>query len=150
MYVKHVITGEVTEFPSVALAARMMNVNDRGLNQMLNERPFGSVNGKGYQIKYKNDDRDWVLLDDPLGAIQTAYNRIGLKVRDCKTMKVVHCESIAEASTVTGVKTSTIKWRMDRENYSPLFGYQFIPDYLIEFPDFTDEEYLSSLKPCVS
>lgn len=150
VYVKHVITGEVTEFASVALAARMMNVSDRGLNQMLNDRPFGSVNSKGYQIKYKNDDRDWVLLDDPLGAIQTAYNRIGLKVRDCKTMKVVHCESIAEASTVTGVKTSTIKWRMDRENYSPLFGYQFIPDYLIDFPDFTDEEYLSSLKPCNS
>lgn len=144
--VKHVITGEVTEFASVALAARMMNVNDRGLNQMLNDRPFGSVNGKGYQIKYKEDERDWVIFNNPQEAIQNAIQRIGVKIRDCRTMKVVHANSQGEAETFTGVKRGTISYRLIKEDYSPLFGYQFIPDYLDEFPDFTEHELKNSLK----
>lgn len=145
--VKHVLTNEITEYFSVAEAARNIGVNDRGLNQMLEQRPFGSVNGKGYQIKYKDDERDWVILNDPKRAIELTIQKIGVKARNCSSLEVFEFESIGKASEYTGVKQATIGYRFSKEDYSPLRNWQFIPVDIDDFPDFTEEERLSTLGP---
>lgn len=144
---KHVITGEELEFFSVAEAGRKIGVNDRGLNHMLEYRPFGSVNGKGYQIKYKDDTRDWVIFDNPEEMVKLAIQKIGVKARNCSTLKVYEFESMSKASEYTGVKHGTIGYRFSKEDYSPLRNWQFIPDYLDDFPEFTEEQRLSTLGP---
>lgn len=144
---KHVLTGEILEFFSVAEAGRNIGVNDRGLNQMLEQRPFGSVNGKGYQIKYKDDTRDWVILKDPQRAVELAIKKIGVKARNCSTLEVFEFDSLGKASKHTGVSHDTIGYRFSKEDYSPLRNWQFIPNEMDEFPDFTEEERLATLGP---
>lgn len=144
---KHVITGEILEFFSVAEAGRKIGCNDRGLNHMLEYRPFGSVNAKGYQIKYKDDTRDWVIFDNPEEMVKLAIQKIGVKARNCSTLEISEFKSIGKASEYTGVKQATIGYRFSKEDYSPLRNWQFIPDYLDEFPDFTEEERLATLSP---
>lgn len=143
--IRYVLTGDTEEYHSVAECARHVGLNDRGLNQMLEQREFGTINSKGFQIKYVDDDREWIDVEDPEVAIRKAIQSIGVKARKCYTDEVIEFESISKAGESTGVNNGTIGYRFGKKDYSPLRGWQFIPEDAVGFPDFTKEEYESTL-----
>lgn len=143
--IRYVLTGDTEEYHSVAECARHVGLNDRGLNQMLEQREFGTINSKGFQIKYMDDDREWIDVENPEAAIRKAIQSIGVKVRKCYTDEVIGFESISKAGELTGVNSVTIGYRFGKRDYSPLRGWQFIPEDAEGFPDFTKEEYESTL-----
>lgn len=146
--VRNILTGEIKEYFSVSEAAKHIGCNDRGLNQMLEQRPFGSLNRLGYQIKYSNDEREWVDFEDVEKELKIVRQSIAIKARDCKTMKEYSFSSVNEAGRATNINSASILFRINKEDYSPLFGWQFIPeDSIEEFPKFSKEEYISSLTP---
>lgn len=145
--IRHILKKQVLEFHSVAEAARFMNCNDRGLNHMLNQRPFGAVNSRGYQIKYKDDSRDWIEHNNPEEVMQKAIQRIGIKARNCLTYEEHYFSSFGEAGRFTGVKDASIGYRLKKGDYSPLHGWQFIPEDMDKFPDFTLVQYEATLAP---
>lgn len=115
---------------------------------MLEQRPFGSLNRLGYQIKYSNDEREWVDFEDVEKELKIVRQSIAIKARDCKTMKEYSFSSVNEAGRATNINSASILFRINKEDYSPLFGWQFIPeDSIEEFPKFSKEEYISSLTP---
>lgn len=145
---RNVFTKEITEYFSVAEAARQLGCNDRGLNQILEQRPFGSMNKLGYQFKYVDDDRDWIDFEDPEAVLKTVIQNIAVKAKDCKSGKTFIFDSAGKASEFTNVCRATILFRLGKKDYSPIFGWQFIPhDSDVDFPEFTEKEYLESLKP---
>lgn len=153
--VRDVRTGKDTEYYSIAEAARQLGwAVDETIRHRLYQCEFGMVFADGTQVKLKDDPREFPKVDDPEKAIQDAKDRnpLGeerpLKVRNCLSLEVTEYKSIMDASRATGVNSGTIAWRLDRDNFSPLFGYQFkhLEDGS-EWPDFTMEEYRQSLVP---
>ena len=66
-------------------------------------------------------------------------------MRSCSTLEITTFDSICEASKLTGVNNGTIGLRLKNEDYSPCFGWQFVP-MNSKFPDFTQEEVEQSLR----
>lgn len=148
---RHVITGEITEYYSIAEAARQMGyATDETIRQRIVTSEFGKVFSDGTQIKLKNDKRDWLIPDDPEAALAKASDFMGTKItsRNCLTLEVREHDSILGASKFTDVKAETIRFRIGKNDKSPLFGYQFKrTDDKEPFPSFTSEDLANSLTP---
>ncbi len=148
---RHVITGEITEYYSISEAARQMGyATDETIRQRIVSSEFGKVFSDGTQIKLKNDKRDWLIPDDPEAALAKASDFIGTKItsRNCLTLEVREHDNILEASRFTDVNTATIRFRIGKNDKSPLFGYQFKrTDDKEPFPSFTSEDLVNSLTP---
>lgn len=147
---RDVLTGEVREYYSICECARALGypTNETIRNRLVN-CAFGTVFSDGKQFKYTEDQRDWVIPDDPQQAIAKATLEVPVVVKNCLTNTVSVFKSMTEASLFTGIKIGTIGFRLAKKDKSPLFGYQVkrLDDDEI-FPIFTHEEHLESLTPC--
>lgn len=146
---RNVLTGEVKEHCSISECARHFGYpTDETIRFRLYRSAFSTVFGDGHQFKLKSDTRDWIIPDDPQKAIEDNLQAIPIVSRNCLTSEVCEYKSFTEAGNRTGINPSTIQWRVDRSDKSPLFGYQFKKVSDPEpFPRFTQEEYLKSLAP---
>lgn len=142
--IRNIRTNEVSEFISANEAARGIGVSPTGMNLLLNKRKFGSINSKGYQAKFQDDDRDWVEIQNVEEEIQKAVQRLGVKARNCETLEEHIFASISEANRFCGV--NSISFRFKNQDYTPMRGWQFIPEDMDEFPPFSDEEYQKSIQ----
>lgn len=142
---RNVFTGEVTEHYSVEECARHLGFKGQTINFRLEKCKFSSVDRNGYQYKYLDDARDWIKPIDARIAVYKAIQSIKIKVRSCSTLEITTFDSICEASKLTGVNNGTISLRLRNEDYSPCFGWQFVP-MNSKFPDFTQEEVEQSLR----
>lgn len=57
---RNIVTGEITEFYSVAECGRKIGILDKTLNHRLEKGLFCSPGTSNYQVKYLDDPRDWV------------------------------------------------------------------------------------------
>lgn len=58
---RNILTGEVTEYYSVAECGRQLGILDKTLNYRLEKGKFSSPGNSNYQVKYKDDPRDWII-----------------------------------------------------------------------------------------
>lgn len=149
--VRNVLTGEVTEYYSISECARQLGYpTDETIRQRLitNEFSNAKIHQDGMQVKFKDDTRDWYVPIDPIKAIEEAQIKVSVKARSCLDFTVKIYATLTDAYKDTGVSSSTIKLRLDRRDYTPIRGYQFMlandnrPWY-----NFTQEEYLETLDP---
>lgn len=148
---RDVITGEVVEYYSISECARALGYpTDETIRQRLITSAFCKVFQDGKQFKYKDDKREWIIPQDPLKAIRDAKEHIEIVSKNCLTSEELPHRSAIDACRRTGVNDSTIIYRLNKDDRSPLYGYQF--KYLNDvrpFPSFTKEEYEASLAPKV-
>lgn len=146
--VRNVLTGEVTEYCSITECSRKLGYSGcETIRHRIKVSKFGQVFQDGTQIKLKSDPRPWVETTDAIESIKKADQRVAVMVRDCKDLSIKKCCSIQEASDATNVKWSTIDFRLRAANLKPCFGYQFkYDDGSMDFPEFTQFEYLHSLR----
>lgn len=143
---RNILTNEVREHLSITRAAHDLGYSsDETIRVRLVNKPFGMVFHDGYQFKYKDDPRDWIIPSDPVKAIAQAKKEAGLPVsvisRRCSDLKETLHISISAAGIETGNIPSTISFRLNKDDRSPLNGYQYKADHDIRpFPDFTPEE----------
>lgn len=145
--VRNVITGEVTEYRSISDAARKMGYpTDETIRQRLVTSVFGQVFQDGTQIKYKDDERDWIIPEDPAKAIADNQEKRRLIVKDARTGIVSEEESIAEFCRRTNLKREALSLRLKAGDLRVWHGYQFkyIED-VRDFPNVTHKEYNESL-----
>lgn len=57
---RNILTGEISEFYSVAECGRKIGILDKTLNHRLEKGLFCSPGTSNYQVKYVDDPRDWV------------------------------------------------------------------------------------------
>lgn len=146
---RDVFTGEVVEYYSISECARALGfATDESIRYRLYKTAFSSVFSDGKQFKLKDDKRDWVIPSDPKQAVSDARGKIQVIVRDCKTLEEKTFPSVTSAGAFTGVKGTSIDWRLNRNNKTPLFGFQFkYAEDREAFPNFTPDEHLDSLTP---
>lgn len=143
---RNVLTGEVRQFYSVAECGRKLGILDKTLNFRLEKCAFSSVNRDGYQLKYADDNRSWIIPDDPKEAIARAVQALEVTYKDCKTGEVKSASSVSQAGKETGINPDSISYRLNRDDLSVLFGYQFkYIDDVREFPEVSKDEILKSL-----
>lgn len=146
---RDVLTGVVVEHYSISECARVLGYpTDETIRYRLNQCDFCKVFQDGKQLKYKDDPRDWVIPEDPAQAVEDAKEYVEVISRDCRTLEEMPHFSTTNAARFTGVKVATIASRINKDDRSPLFGYQFkrLNDTR-PFPAFTEDEYKASLIP---
>jgi hypothetical protein len=138
---RNVRTGEVTEFYSISECARCLGYpTDETIRVRLNST-FSQVWKDGYQFKFLDDARDWVIPDDPEEAILDATQAMGVRVRNCRTLEECSYDSIGRAGAVLGIGHSTILYRLKNGLTGPHRGFQFkYWDDLSDWEPFTLEE----------
>ena len=145
--VRDVLTGEVEEYYSISECSRVLGyATDETIRHRL-RCPFGQVFQDGKQFKLKKDERSWVIPENPEEAVKRAMGRIAIKiaVRDCETGVTAIHGSMTDASTATGVLSSTIGFRLRSDNRKPCFGYQFKrADDARPWPSHSEDEYVRS------
>lgn len=146
---RNVITGEITKYRSISDCAHQLGFpTDETIRQRIIGSPFSKVFSDGLQFKLESDERDWIYPSNPVEAVELAQTQRPVKVRDCLTLAVKEFKQVSDAARETGVKGSTILYRLKEDNRSPLNGYQFMNiDDDREWPEFTKEDYDRSLKP---
>lgn len=146
--IRNVRNGEVTEYYSICEAGRQLGISDETMRSRLKESNFGKIYADGTQAKLKNDPRPWVEHANVDLEIQKAKLSLPIKVRNCLTNEVTEFKSVLKAAKATGVDSSAIGYRLKIDLNTPLGGYQFkaVSDQR-PWNDFSQEEYLKSLKP---
>lgn len=143
---RDVLTGEVVEYYSVSECARVLGyTKDEHIGHKLRNQEFCAVDETGKQFKYKDDERDWAIPDDPAKAVQEAKYGSVVVLRNCLTLEERSYVDAAEAARQTGLNHPTILWRLNHNNKTPLVGFQ-VKRYLDPnpWPEFTQKEYEDS------
>lgn len=146
---RDVLSGEIVEYYSISECARKLGYpTDETIRQRLITSPFCKVFQDGTQLKYKDDPRDWIIPEDPAKAVEDAKEYVEVISRDCRTFEELPHRCIADAQRHTGVARATIAYRLEKDDRSPIYGYQFkkISDDR-PFPSFTEEELKKSMIP---
>lgn len=146
--VRNVLTDEIKEYFSISECARQLGYStDETIRQRLLNNGPDKVHQDGTQIKFKDDSRSWSYPKDPNQEIKKAQFRFKIKVRNCLDLSIKEYDSILDASNELKISNVTIKYRLDKNDCSPLRGYQFMYFYDTRpFPTFTKEEYLNTLQ----
>lgn len=150
--VRDVRTGEVIEYYSITECSRALNYSDNGssIHFRLKKCPFSQVFQDGKQFKFKSDDRDWIIPEDPEKAIKDAQYRTSVKSKNCFTLIETVYDSLLSAEKATGIQSPTILYRLKRNDDSPLYGYQFkYSNDKTSWSEFTIEDLRKSLLPPV-
>lgn len=146
---RDVITGKITEYYSISECARKLGyATNETIRYRVTKCKFCQVFSDGNQFKYKDDPRNWVFPADPIKAVEEAQECVEVIGRNCVTLEEIIFKTLTDAFRLTGINDSSIAFRLNKDDRSPLFGYQFkkINDER-PFPDFTQEEYKASLIP---
>ena len=122
---RNIFTGEVTEYYSVAECGRQLNILDKTLNYRLEKLSFSTVGRQGYQFKYKDDERDWIIPDDPHAALAKAIQARKVSVTEVEDGKETIYGSVGLAAKATGVNQSTVAWRVQNNVTSAKNGFIF-------------------------
>ncbi len=146
---RNVFTGEVTEYYSIGDCDRDLGYGGDGIIwYRLQNTPFSTVFPDGYQFKFKDDIRDWIIPENPEEAIKQTKQDVAIKVRNCLTNEISSYKSMLQAGKATGTKSGTIHYRLSIKDEKPLNGYQFkLLDDETNWYIFNDEEYKKSLIP---
>lgn len=145
--IKDVRTGEETEYHSITEAVRKKGLAYHNTLLVRLNSQFGKVFSDGMQVKYKDDPRDFPKIDDVEATIEEAKLSEEVKVRHCKTLSEATYSSMTKAGHAIGVSNGTIALRLTRDDRAPVKGFQIArKDDDRPWPDFTEEEYLVSLK----
>ena len=149
--VRYAKTGSVYEYRSQKACAEDLGILEKTLEYRLKHKDFSRVWADGYQFKYANDERDWVIPDDVEAEILKGTNQIkaGCKIRNCLTLEVTVLDSVNGAYRVMGCGQRTPHNLLKQQRYKPYEGFQIIPDDGTEFPEFSDLE-LSNSYSCFS
>lgn len=149
--VRNAKTKEVTEYYSISECSRRLGFSSvETVWQRLNGPKFGKVFSDGFQVKLKSDPRDWIDHEDVEAEIRKAKLSQGVVVRNCKTLEEKLYSSITQAGTAILVNRATVTNRLNADNRTPIFGYQFkYSEDARQFPDFTEKEYEDSFRPLV-
>ncbi len=145
---RNVFTGEVKEYYSVSECSRAFGYSLDSIRFRLAECEYCRVFGDGYQFKYKDDPRDWVIPADPDQAVKDGQYRRSIKARNCTTLEEKIFDTVISASSELKINDGALSWRINNDNRKPLMGYQFTD--LIDtrpWPVFTKEELQLSFKP---
>lgn len=145
--VRNVLTGEVTEYYSIAECARQLGyATVETIRQRLRTSEFGQVFQDGTQIKFKSNTREWIIPENPEEEVRKARQKVNILARNCNTLKIKEYASISDAEKELGINGASIFYRLKVDNRSPLFGYQFKESSDNRtWQDFTYEEYEKSL-----
>lgn len=121
---RNVITGEVREHYSLRECSRFLKIEPGILFGRLNRSDFGKVFRDGFQVKYKNDLRPWIIPTDPEKEVFFSRTKHSVTARNLLTNEVVEFESIKDASDFIGMKY--LKDNFENGN-QPIFksGWQF-------------------------
>lgn len=122
---RNIFTGEVIEFHSIAEAGRCLDIKDRTINFRLEKSKFSSVCSFGFQFKYLNDERDWLIPEDPELALKKAIQRTGVIVTDVESGEERECRSLEFASAITGISSYRISKYISDKSQTMLSGYKF-------------------------
>lgn len=123
---RNIFTGKETLFYSVAECGRELKINDRSINFKLEKAKFGSVCKEGYQFKYLNDDRDWIIPTNPQEEIEKCLFNQKVLIKDTTDSTEKQCKSISMASILTGVTTYRISKALKNDSKEPIDEYIFL------------------------
>lgn len=138
---RNVRTGEITEFRSINnCAVKLGYPTDETIRFRLNKCKFSQVFQDGYQFKFKDDFRDWIIPDDVEKAILDNTQAKKVIVKDCSDGKICILNTITEAADYTGVSGITIGLRLSTSSLLPVKCFIFksdtdtrdFPDYLLD------------------
>jgi len=138
----------VKEYYSLAECARVLGYSNHGaISYRLFKCNFGQVFQDGTQIKLKEDKRNWIIPEDPVKAVMLAQENTNVVVRNVQTNEIVSYKTVTDASTATKVGYSTVYNRIQDNDFTPVFGYQFKnANNLTDFPNVSEEELQDSYK----
>lgn len=146
---RNVRTGEVVEYFSLSECARQMGYKKDTLLYDRLKKEFSKVWQDGFQFKYKEDPREWIIPEDAEQTIKDAQPKIvPILVRNCFTKEIVKYDSVYQASKTLGMNNSSVQMLITGDISSPMFGYQFKraddPRPWVEYPE---KVYIESLNP---
>lgn len=138
---RNVVTGELLSFKNLTECDTFAGLHMGSTRRRIKDGPFGKVYSDGFQFKLADDDRDWVIPDNPEQEVKDSQTLRRIIVRDCRDRTTLTCASVTDASEITRILPVTIRARLHRQDLSAFRGFQFKDaDDETPWPDFTQEE----------
>lgn len=122
---RNILTGEERVFYSVAECGRSLNINDRTINYKLEKCKFSSICRQGYQFKYLNDERDWIIPENPQEELEKFILKQQVLVKDTIDEDSKIFRSIGAAAIATGVSAYRISNQIKKEDKDIIDGFIF-------------------------
>lgn len=111
---RNVYTGDVQKYFSISEAARQHNVTSEAIVKRI-ENKGKSVYFPGFQFRLESSEK-WPMPKNIAKEIQKTYQKVKVKYIDLNTNKTIIFDSISECSKYSGLKPSTVSYRLNHLN----------------------------------